>query len=287
MGGWIQSLPVALSPFSPSRSLGQDVLPARAEVDVMKLANRTLLYGIHEGNPICFDPEGRGEVLVPSIYVLFAAPRALPRLLTYSEVSPKLLGGADMMLPGVIVPPAGLGDFKKGDLRAVAVPGNPVPFAVGVMEVDAAEVAANGMKGRGLRVLHACEPSRAGGGRAIPWLACLLACFVSRPPSGKGSFFARGCPSRARPLRRAGGPKLSPASEALFFCLPWPAPPLSPLLSLSLSLPSPLASRGLFVGLRGQEHARGIHHRPHLLDRRGGIAGEYWGKKSYGNMEKK
>ena len=37
-----------------------------------------------------FDPEGRGDLLVPTVYALWQCPHILPHLLTYSEVSPKV-----------------------------------------------------------------------------------------------------------------------------------------------------------------------------------------------------
>ena len=66
----------------------------------------------------------------------------------------QVLGGADLFLQGLIVPDGGLGDFSAGDLRAVSVPGNPYPFAVGTMEVGSGEIAKTGLKGKGLKLLH-------------------------------------------------------------------------------------------------------------------------------------
>jgi len=66
----------------------------------------------------------------------------------------QVLGGADLFLQGFIVPAGGLGDFSEGDVRALSVPGNPYPFAVGVMEVGSEEIAQKGLKGKGLKILH-------------------------------------------------------------------------------------------------------------------------------------
>ena len=89
-------------------------------------------------------------------------PQALKALHTHSEVSPRILGGADLMLQGVIPPPAGLGDFDEGDKRSVALPNNHLPFGVGSLVVSSAAVATTGLKGRGLKLLHhypdACVP---------------------------------------------------------------------------------------------------------------------------------
>ncbi len=66
----------------------------------------------------------------------------------------QILGGADLFLQGVLSPPGGLGDWLAGTARTVLVPGNPVPFAVGRMAVSKTEATRDGMKGRGLNVLH-------------------------------------------------------------------------------------------------------------------------------------
>lgn len=61
----------------------------------MKLSNRCVVYSIEGGNPLFFDPDGRGGLL-PTVYALSALPRLLPRLETWSEVSGKVLGGESL-----------------------------------------------------------------------------------------------------------------------------------------------------------------------------------------------
>ena len=41
-----------------------------------------------------------------------------------------------------------------GTIRSISVPGNPIPFAVGTMAVSSTEAAREGMKGRGVTLLH-------------------------------------------------------------------------------------------------------------------------------------
>ena len=57
---------------------------------------------------------------------------------------------------GVLPPPGGgpIPDFLAGSLRTLVVPGNPIPFAIGRMAVSKAEADREGMKGRGLTLLH-------------------------------------------------------------------------------------------------------------------------------------
>ena len=67
-----------------------EIIPAKADVSLQKLSNRTQAYTCNGKNPLFFDPEGRGDLLVPSVFVLWKFPHILPSLTTYSEVSPKV-----------------------------------------------------------------------------------------------------------------------------------------------------------------------------------------------------
>lgn len=51
-------------------------------------------------------------------------------LLKGGEVSRYVIGGADLMFPGISIPPEGLASFLAGQPWAVKVPGNPSPIAV-------------------------------------------------------------------------------------------------------------------------------------------------------------
>jgi len=61
--------------------------------------------------------------------LLWRYPDLIPTLTTYPEVFRKLEGGADLMLPGVIISDhgsssAGLGEFSKGQGCAITLCGN-------------------------------------------------------------------------------------------------------------------------------------------------------------------
>eukprot|EP00884_Botryococcus_braunii_P009146 jgi/Botrbrau1/18232/Bobra.53_1s0086.1 len=131
-----------------------ELFPAKCEVILHKLSNRATVYSIQGGNPLFFDPEGRGDLLVPTVYALWKLPDLLGRFYTHSEVSSKVVAGADLYLQGLIVPPEGWGQFQKGDLLTVGIPNNPAPFAVGTAEVGSDELARTGLKGKGLHLLH-------------------------------------------------------------------------------------------------------------------------------------
>ena len=103
------------------------LLPGKGDVTVLKLSNRAVAYAGPNGNPLFFDPTGemakgrrsassqawsspkpraadtphkccvmdagRDEMLVPTVYSLWACPNMLQPLYTYSEVSPKVRFG--------------------------------------------------------------------------------------------------------------------------------------------------------------------------------------------------
>ena len=140
------------------------LMPPKSDVVVGKL-NNAKVYCVND-QPLFFDPNGKGGRILPTVYTLWAIPEAMPRgIVTYSEVSPKVLGGADLMLPGFITSDDGFdGDgetsqwaetsFAAGDVLALRARGNPHAFAIGEMAVSKAEAEACGMKGRGLKVMH-------------------------------------------------------------------------------------------------------------------------------------
>ncbi|RWW77814.1 hypothetical protein BHE74_00013992 [Ensete ventricosum] len=65
------------------------------------------------------------EILPPKVQKLVPS-----FLLKGGEVSRYVIGGADLMFPGISIPPEGLRSFLSGQPWAVKVPGNPAPIAV-------------------------------------------------------------------------------------------------------------------------------------------------------------
>lgn len=66
-----------------------------------------------------------------AVYALWKVPDLVPAfMLKGGEVSRFVIGGADLMFPGIHFPPEGLPSFSAGEPWAVKVPGNPAPIAV-------------------------------------------------------------------------------------------------------------------------------------------------------------
>ncbi|KAL5132658.1 Eukaryotic translation initiation factor 2D [Glycine soja] len=131
------------------------LLPPKAEITVAKLQNRVHVYAVEGGFPMFFDVDGRGSDIFPTVYALWMVPELLPVfVLKGGEVSRFVIGGADLMFPGIIVPPDGLPSFRAEEPWAAKVPGNPAPIAVGSTTMSSAEALKAGLCGKALRITH-------------------------------------------------------------------------------------------------------------------------------------
>jgi predicted ribosome-associated RNA-binding protein Tma20/translation initiation factor 1 (eIF-1/SUI1) len=130
-----------------------DELLSSGSLDLIKYHSKMTGYCRSGETPLFIDLDSKGHnlKLVPTLQALWLCPGLLPVVLIPPEVSPYIVGGADLMLPGCFTP---LPNFKKGDLLAVRVCGNPCAIAVGEALLSSAEAqGAAGMKGRCLRSL--------------------------------------------------------------------------------------------------------------------------------------
>uniref|UniRef100_A0A3Q0SZL7 Eukaryotic translation initiation factor 2D n=1 Tax=Amphilophus citrinellus TaxID=61819 RepID=A0A3Q0SZL7_AMPCI len=151
-----RKLKADLSAAFPSLSADEvsELVPNKEELNVVKVythkGDAVTLYVLHK-NPVFFELE---KQLFPTVYVLWRYPALLPTFKTWPPVLQKLSGGADLMLPGVVVPSCGLPAVKQGDSCAVTLVNNRAPVAVGTAAVSTEEMHRMGMKGRGVCVLH-------------------------------------------------------------------------------------------------------------------------------------
>ncbi|XP_033054557.1 eukaryotic translation initiation factor 2D isoform X4 [Trachypithecus francoisi] len=144
-----------------------ELVPGKEELNIVKLyaykGDAVTVY-VSGGNPILFELE---KNLYPTVYTLWSYPDLLPTFTTWPLVLEKLVGGADLMLPGLVMSPAGLPQVQKGDLCAISLVGNRLsltlvsgflllraPVAIGVAAMSTAEMLTSGLKGRGFSVLH-------------------------------------------------------------------------------------------------------------------------------------
>nr|KAF6290564.1 eukaryotic translation initiation factor 2D [Myotis myotis] len=152
-----------------------ELVPGKEELSIVKLyAHRgdAVTVYVSGGNPVLFELE---KNLYPTVYTLWSYPDLLPAFTTWPLVLEKLVGGADLMLPGIVVPPAGLPQVQKGDLCAIVLVGNRAPVAIGVAAMSTSEMLTSGLKGRGFSVLHTYEDHlwRSGDKSSPPFIAPL------------------------------------------------------------------------------------------------------------------
>uniref|UniRef100_A0A8B9GVU3 Eukaryotic translation initiation factor 2D n=1 Tax=Astyanax mexicanus TaxID=7994 RepID=A0A8B9GVU3_ASTMX len=117
-----------------------ELVPNKEELNVVKIyahkGEAVTLYVIHK-NPMFFQME---KQLYPTVYTLWRYPDMLAAFTTWAPVVQKLMGGADLMLPGVVVSSAGLPDVKKGDCCAVNIVSNRAPVAVGTAAMSSSDM---------------------------------------------------------------------------------------------------------------------------------------------------
>lgn len=132
-----------------------ELVPNKEELNVVKVyahkGDAVTLYVLNK-NPLFFELEKR---LYPTVYALWRFPTLIPAFTTWPLVLQKLTGGADLMLPGVVVPLSGLPHVNQGECCAVKVVNNRAPVAVGTAAMSSSEMQTSGMKGRGVCILHA------------------------------------------------------------------------------------------------------------------------------------
>ncbi|XP_032074770.1 eukaryotic translation initiation factor 2D isoform X1 [Thamnophis elegans] len=131
-----------------------EVVPMKEELNIIKMyTHKGEIVTVYANgkNPILFEME---KMLYPTVYTLWSYPHLLPAFSTWPPVMHKLVGGADLMLPGVIIPKCGLPQINRGTLCAVTLVENRAPVAIGTAIMTTAEMVAAGMKGKGFTVLH-------------------------------------------------------------------------------------------------------------------------------------
>ncbi|XP_062854667.1 eukaryotic translation initiation factor 2D [Trichomycterus rosablanca] len=131
-----------------------ELIPNKDELNVVKVyahkGDAVTVYVLHK-NPVFFQLE---KQLYPTVYTLWRFPDLLPAFTTWPPVVEKLIGGADLMLPGVVVSSTGLPDVTQGDCCAVNLVSSRAPVAVGTAAMSSSEMRSGGMKGKGVNVLH-------------------------------------------------------------------------------------------------------------------------------------
>lgn len=98
------------------------------------------------------------EEYIPSVYAVWDYSPAMPFVTVRSDVSHFILGGAHLMIPGILRPgyASRCISFNAGDTVLIRVSSNEIPFALGkaLLSSMALESAPEGTKGKAVEVTH-------------------------------------------------------------------------------------------------------------------------------------
>ncbi|KAI0935165.1 hypothetical protein AcW1_005169 [Taiwanofungus camphoratus] len=117
-------------------------------------------YFSPEGDPLWFSVGKGSDDLIPTVYTLWKRPDLLPFLSTPAAVVPKLVNGADLMIPGVVQHSPALAPGEPVAITQYHSGARGYPLAVGRMAVpgatlvQAATAAERDVKGKAVYVLH-------------------------------------------------------------------------------------------------------------------------------------
>lgn len=105
--------------------------------------------------PVVFEVE---KIMYPTVYMLWQASDLLYTFTTHPQVFPIITGGADLMLPGVVLPNGvslhAYGDLQKGDRVAINLTSNKAPIAVGNAANSSYDMYMSAKRGKCVQVLH-------------------------------------------------------------------------------------------------------------------------------------
>lgn len=136
-----------------------ELMPSKGEITVSKLFthNGAVVNVLSvQKNPLFFETDG---AIYPTVYLLWRYPDMLPSFTTWPNVIPKLCRGADLMLPGVILPDTNynsksFGSLQRGDSCSVNQITNKAPLAVGTAALSSEDMFMSGKRGKGVIILH-------------------------------------------------------------------------------------------------------------------------------------
>ncbi|KAG5327258.1 EIF2D factor, partial [Pseudoatta argentina] len=139
----------------------QSLLPKKEAISIMKIAT----YSGHVGKVYCvakipmfFQLDLHDTLLFPTIYTLWHHPYLLNTFTTHTPVISKLVGGADLMLPGLILKgPVTLysfGKLPKGTPVSINTEENKAAVAVGITALSSEDMYMAAGHGKCVEIFH-------------------------------------------------------------------------------------------------------------------------------------
>ncbi|GAB6031389.1 hypothetical protein CHUAL_009171 [Chamberlinius hualienensis] len=138
------------------------LLPNKSEMTLAKIRlqndNVVFVYCCQK-IPYFFEIEHKPK-LYPTVYTLWKYPDLVAKVFTtWTAVVPKITGGADLMLPGVIlgtneITLSSYGKFEKGTICTVNTIDNKAPFAIGETALSSQDMYMSAKRGKCVIVFH-------------------------------------------------------------------------------------------------------------------------------------
>jgi len=164
----IKKLMKKLSALYPhcTPELWKEIVPPKCKIVMVKLTNKALIYYIKpklaedepepvETLPAFFTSTSKDKApIFPTIFTMWRFPDMVPAYYVHHHICQYIFRGADLMLPGVSPSRSAFQGVEMGTPRCVKVIGNPHPIAVGWAIASEKEIRQNGMRGRGVKILH-------------------------------------------------------------------------------------------------------------------------------------
>ena len=136
----------------------QECLGNKSRLQKCKCQEKFVLYE-QDGVPLLFDPTGREDMIIPSLFLLWKVPELLidKRVYIFPNTSEYLLKGAKLMWPGILNgkqrgPTLPL--FEVGEILPIFVLGNPLPIGLGRALTSSRHLELQGAVGRAVDVIQ-------------------------------------------------------------------------------------------------------------------------------------
>jgi len=151
------------------------LLPTKEEIILSKIytygGDSVILY-LYKRDAVFFQLEKHNE-FYPTVYTMWRFPKIVPVFTTHVPVLSKLMNGADLMLPGVIIDESkGIraycdGKLQKSDVVAINLENNLAPVAVGKAFRSSEDMYMAVRHGKAIDVLHCVGDELWGAGTRV------------------------------------------------------------------------------------------------------------------------
>ncbi|XP_069692866.1 eukaryotic translation initiation factor 2D isoform X2 [Periplaneta americana] len=136
----------------------QNFFPNKESMSAIKIVTHNgdlgMIYSVQK-LPLIFELE---KMMYPTVYMLWSYPDILPTFTIWPQVFERLAGGADLMLPGIVLKcqmhVKAYGNLSKGASVAINMTNNKAPVAVGTTALSSYDMYMAAQRGKAVKILH-------------------------------------------------------------------------------------------------------------------------------------